>query len=1261
MSRTHDGHDPIQPRSRRRPGILPGIARLSRLPHSLSVVVFLFLLLAQSATAASIVFENCLTENYLAERNPKWLQWVPLHVEATFDTERDDHTLFVASYGDVDGTFNKNSAPRKDNRSDPYWRDDTQIDWKIPRVPDPLVPHPKAATLMSRINVLTYEPYIKYTDFCNESLRNGMCPLGPTFMTMGPGIPYMSFPSVAITAGMNSSYAFTSFSATFLIKYGDDVGTHIGCVSATITPDLGNLAWLLKFLPLMVLVVVGASVIYAAIWSQWGSMDIFNWSSNYGRDPLLLRLVTPGFGDCLFHIQFICLTAGLTLNYPGFYQPIASQGGWSALMFNHSIASHKPGHRAVQDGIYVTNGAYGLQRLAQLVGMSESQDIWAGMMVWLLVIIAGTFVLCQLGFGIQWIYRFIRSIPEEDHRAKNIPFSVGNVVRIVFNYFLLPIVTFSTFQFVVAGQNPAYIVAMAALTLAVIIVFGGWLLYLIMTTKPRPFLFEHLPTVLLYGPLYNTYSDEGAFFALVPIMLSFIRGIAIGAVQPSGIAQVILLAICEIIQLLTIQAFRPFPSESSMNAFHGMVSGLRLVTVLLMIAFIPALGVTEGPRGWVGYAILLIHAGVLVLAFFLLALKTVAEVTAHLSGAGGFDVTGQTRGGLSKIFGVRQLSRRVVRRAAGASSRQSQLSSAAMIDAEDASKGGSGYIMPGGRLRSESAGSMGVLLNNRGQRSSSALGSIDVAYAGAPGAGRGEIIGSGASSAWTPTTPGEISNFSFLPGSPGQNRKPSSIGAAAVPASADPYYRPPRRTRRATGTDTADRENASTPAERTRRSWVSADWSSKRHSQAGASAVLPPGTSGGETLGPDHDIERGATPGPYAQQGDLATNNLAPRADYSTREVDFYYGVRGERLNSDAPNRKLGTGPADPTGPMASAAGWWRTMLGGGKKKEKGKGFEVVRSSRMPPGMMMAGASGSRGGEDEGPPEGVPVAMGTLRSGPIESDDEDEREKKGKRKNGANLLDEDGNPQGENGSSGPDDRSMSRGIGLAISDAPPMLGDNIIDAGGSIHLPSRLQSTASRRPGQGHHPANIAVVDHSDGGEELLPDVPRKSSRRHSNSPAHSRLPSVDPPQLTTDHHPQPHTQYLNPNPAAGSSSRLPFQRSDSQKRLSSASSSFALDAPDNVSDDLLTQEEQAQLPRGRNVHPPQHQPPQAHHNHPYGQYDLDDEELRRPTSFGHVRTGSVERVDRHPDGMDLLGREAQVELVDADKPTARQKSDLGR
>lgn len=929
--------------------------------------------------------------------------------------------------------------------------------------------------------------------------------------------PY-NFPAIQLQNNFFSTYSFASFQATLLVKYGDQAATSIGCTSAVITPALGGtLRSVLRYIPAVILICVALATAFAAIFSPWGTTDTFRWTTNYGRDADLLRLVTPGFGDCLQYIQFVVLTGSLTLNYPGYYQPIVSQPAWSTLMFNESFVRNRTGTDSLIDGIYVTHGTYGLDKMRQLVGMNGVDDVWAGMAIWLLVILAAVLMFIQLGFFIRWAYRHLSKIPEEDLRAKNMPFSIGNVIRIVFNYFLLPIVAISMFQLVVAGKSAPYTVGLAVVMLVLIIGFAMWLLYVVASTRPKAYLFDDLPTVLLYGSLYNTYSDNAATFALIPIILTFVRGIAIGAVQPSGIAQLVLLAICEVITLLTLHAFRPFHSPTSMNAFHTFFSAVRFATILLMVSFAPSLGVTEGPKGWIGYAILLMHAIVLVFGFLLNALQTVVEVSARLAGAGGDD-RGAARGGFATVFGMRQLSTRPLRR--DAASRQSQLSSAAMlVDNEDRKS----YMLNENRMRSQSAGSNALLLNRRSTGLDSAMdpfGAIPIQHLGGSG-----------NSTNTPTTPGEASTFSFLPSAAGQTGRQPILGITTGEA-ADPYYRPPRFRRPTLETYS--------PGARSRGSWASGDWTNKRMSQPEPEAPEPvdegPSISG-----------RNTPTAPPAPLDGSPTDPRRSKADYTTREVDFYYGVRGPALNANIPSRRIKTGPADPTGIPASAAGWFKGLFGG-KTKEKGKGFEVVRSSRMPPGMQARNGPG-----EETPPEGIPVATGGIRNGPIESDD-DEPVRAGPSTAGPVHTATSPSPEeklveplrsdeeSEVSEMSDDDFEITR-----ISDIPPNLSALDIPGGG-IELPSRFPSKAtskasSRRARETDAPTVPRIPSNK-------PHVPRKSSRRKSQS--------VDLSQ------PSAHAEFLSSHRAQQQSldARTPFDRSNSQKRISDISAVSSIAGP---------------------------------------------------------------------------------------------------
>lgn len=672
----------------------------------------------------------------------------------------------------------------------------------------------------------------------------------------------------------------------------------LGCITLPITPDFGTpLKNALAYVPLMILILVGIGTITAAMYTPWGTTDIFRWTSNYGRDEDVLRLVTPGFADCLQYLQFVVLTGSLSLDYPGFFQPAVSHGSWSALMFNQSFV-HSGGYTPLVDGVYAINGTYGLTRMRQLVGMTSNQDIWPGMMIWLLVILGAILVLTQLGFSLRWVHRELAHTSEQDLRAKNIPFTVGNVIRVVFNFLLLPIISLSFFQLVTANGSPAYSVALAAVVIVVLLCFSIWFVRMIISTRPKSHLFDDLPTVLLYGPLYNTYSDDAAAFAMVPIFLNFLRGVAIGALQPSGIAQVVLLAICEVVSVLTVIAFRPFPGPTHMNLYHCVFSCIRFLTIILSVVFVPSLTVGNAARGWIGYVILVLHALVLMFGFFLSALQTLIEVMARLAGAGG-----ATRGGLAKVFGKRQLSRRVPRRDITRQSLGSEAAMLAHVDERVSSQ------FDGSRPRSLS-GSSALLLNRATASDGRASANMD--YASSLGGSH-----SRAASANLIASPTAYTGAGF----PSAGSPSSSTFLAGSPR--DPYYRPPRPGRRTPQLDQG--------------------YGSKRSSRT---FMKPSRVDTDDSL----DASGRNTPVPAyipAPKDDMELDDPRQRKDYAVREVDFYYRVRGPPL-SHTGTRKLKTGPADPTGPVSSATGWFRGLFQG-KTKDKGKGFEVVRSARAPP------------------------------------------------------------------------------------------------------------------------------------------------------------------------------------------------------------------------------------------------------------------------------------------------------------------------
>lgn len=414
---------------------------------------------------------------------------------------------------------------------------------------------------------------------------------------------------------------------------------------------------------------------------------------------------------------------------------------------------------------------------------------------------------------------------------------------------------------------------------------------------------------------------------------------------------------------------------------------------------------------------------------------------------------------------MRQLSRRNPRRRGQA--RHSIASDAAMLGPDGDQRS---FQLNGGRSRSLSASSA-ILLNKQNvndPRRSMGLDSVS-----ASGAGLNRVDSE--SAPYTPSTGGATSAYSYLPGTSQAAGQGGSAGAGIVnlknTETADPYYRPPRPRR-----PTID---AYTPGAPSRGSWTSGDWANRRWSQhsppndGSPNYLEGPSVSGRGTPVPAHL-------GTTRERSDSNTDDpRRSKTDYATREVDFYYGVRGPAL-SNLPTRRLKTGPADPTGPVSSATGWLKSLFGG-KTKDSGKGFEVVRSSRAPPARRTP--SGALVLEDEAGYSDEPGPAVERSRGLALSDEGDAVG------GGTRHLPTEERPSRLDSDEESDDKTISGddfSVGnreSQVSPFPPAL--PTIELGGGIELPSRMHSRTSSAP----------IRENS---ERVPPNVPRKSSRRHS-------------------------------------------------------------------------------------------------------------------------------------------------------------------
>lgn len=490
------------------------------------------------------------------------------------------------------------------------------------------------ATLGARINALNYEVETKFQRFCDTAT----CPFGPG--------------NTSFKYQFNVSEAFqgVSFNSELVVLNGVETSNVVACIRTETTPILQPFAWYpLVFGVLGIALLVGATFLLTSYLNPWtGTKNVYLWSSNFGHDSSVVRLLTPGFFDFIKYLQFAVFLTSLSLQYPGFLQPVISTFAWSCLWFPATMLAGNSGK--LQDGLYLSNATYGIQSMSQIVQISAMENIWGGFMIYLLIIVCGVLFLCESGALAVWGWRKARKLESSDLKKRNLPFVIGLILRLIFNLFAYPLLVFSFFQCLVTSQTKVYLTVLAVLVIVAWVLTSAWIIYQLYTTKPRHALFDDLNNMLRYGTFYNTFNEQGSMFFLVDFLTVFMRGITVGVIQASGLAQLILLAIIELLNFFCILVMKPFDKDTSQNLITCLMCALRFTLIFLSLPFVKTLDIDVVVRQWLGYIILICHALVFLL-FLMHAFQVTIEVISRYNGAGTDEKAGA-------IFSLSQLSRR---------------------------------------------------------------------------------------------------------------------------------------------------------------------------------------------------------------------------------------------------------------------------------------------------------------------------------------------------------------------------------------------------------------------------------------------------------------------------------------------------------------------------------------------------------------------------------------------------------------------------
>lgn len=555
--------------------------------------------------AAEVRFTDCLNYDSVSTS----LYFLPNRVESSYVevTDSSDRTLHFEIFGTMTGQLQN-----LDDKSSKY------------------------STLRSQLSALQYPIYDNYSKLCEAAES---CPFGP------------GNTSFSYEFGVSSAYQGIAFNAKFVILDPSQTAQVVGCIEASVMPIIEDSVWfILVFVVLGITVLVGATFFLTVSLNPWtGTKNMYIWSSNYGADSSVIRLITPGYFDIMKYLQYTFFLGCLSLDYPAFLQPIISVFSWSCLFFTSSLISSSTGNH--NDGLFNGNALYGLERMSQINQVPHAYDVWAGFILYLLCIGAAVLLICEFIAVSTWAWKKYKQ-DTSDLRNRNLSFIYGIGLKLSHHLFALPLITFSFFQCILTnrGGGPVYLSILSTLVLVAWILIAIYICRHLSKVNPRQALYDDMATLLRYGTFYNTYNEHGSIFFVVELTTTFFRGMTFGAIQMSGLAQIILLAVIELFYFFCILIIKPYDSETSMNLISSLFTVLRFMLIFLSLPFLESLNIDLVVRQWLGYVILILH-GLVVLLFLMHGIQVIVEVLLRNNGV----VTQEHTGA---IYSLKQLSRR---------------------------------------------------------------------------------------------------------------------------------------------------------------------------------------------------------------------------------------------------------------------------------------------------------------------------------------------------------------------------------------------------------------------------------------------------------------------------------------------------------------------------------------------------------------------------------------------------------------------------
>lgn len=419
---------------------------------------------------------------------------------------------------------------------------------------------------------------------------------------------------------VGSFHTFGTYLVRFLLVDPNEAHDTLGCVEFEATPVQPASILHFAFYGVLALCIVSlvAGTFTTAFSAHQEAQNPFLFIVSTICNTPLLDLLTPTITDVLHYTQTAFFLVTMNLNYPGFLQPVMLLIAPFLLMGIGIIGTRMP---ASLDGLYDMLWEQGLGKLTLFMSQSLRLSLltWFNMVVTLFIVIAGR---CLWSEAVLWILRLVRNktVPEKDpvSRAvdakRNAMYLLGYAIETVYLGFCLPFLTLTVYQLKGLRDNSenapvdrdAY-VWLSVVGLVLVLAFvahNAWIVYYF--TFRRVAVYLSLSFILAYWSVFSNLKLTKLFWWGLQVLLVVLRAVVIGAID-NGVAQVLLVAMAELVYLCCALWFQPYHLSPSLSYWMMVPVCCRLLVLLLNIAYIPGLQVAERLRLYVAYTQLAIH------------------------------------------------------------------------------------------------------------------------------------------------------------------------------------------------------------------------------------------------------------------------------------------------------------------------------------------------------------------------------------------------------------------------------------------------------------------------------------------------------------------------------------------------------------------------------------------------------------------------------------------------------------------------------